>query len=94
VADPKRCGNCPCPNTGHTQDDGTCMTIGCKCPRYTPPTGTWPLMDSANKIHGTPHCVDCMRPLVEGAPYSERLEGIAGDMEIVEIVCVYCSLPK
>jgi len=51
-------------------------------------------MDSANKIHGTPHCVDCMRPLVEGAPYSERLEGIAGDMEIVEIVCVYCSLPK
>lgn len=51
MAEQERCGSCPCPNTSHTQDDETCLTVGCRCPGYTLPTGTWPLMDSP--VEGT-----------------------------------------
>lgn len=37
-------------------------------------------------------CADCSRLLVEGDRYSERLDGLMGDIPIVVIVCITCAL--
>lgn len=82
----RTCGGCPHPQSVHLRADGCCTILHCGC-TWREPTAEYPLMLPTSEAA---LCMDCGRPLPPGAPYTERLTGMCGDIPVVEVICVYC----